>query len=172
MTTDPAYSEFVLSRQSRLRQTAYLLCGDHGQAEDLLQEALVALAEQWESVEHPDAFVRTVLYRRRVSWWRRRRHEVVPGTLPEVSVEDGSEERARHAEVHSALRTLPQRQRAALVLRYFEDLTEAQTAEILGVAVGTVKSLSYQAVAALRTHLLATAVVAAEGALRDEEDGP
>lgn len=131
MTTDPAYSEFVLSRQSRLRQTAYLLCGDHGQAEDLLQEALVALAEQWESVEHPDAFVRTVLYRRRVSWWR-----------------------------------------AALVLRYFEDLTEAQTAEIMGVAVGTVKSLSYQAVAALRTHLLATAVVAAEGALRDEEDGP
>lgn len=152
-TTDPTYSEFVLSRQARLRRVAVLLCGDPHQAEDLLQEALIALAEKWEKVEHPDAFVRTVLARQRVSWWRRRRHEVISETVPDRGLDDGSEARARNDEVHRALRALPQRQRAALVLRYFEDLTEAQTAEAMGVAVGTVKSLSHQAVAGLRRQL-------------------
>ncbi|MCK0114138.1 hypothetical protein MWU75_18525 [Ornithinimicrobium sp. F0845] len=83
VTTDPAYSEFVLSRQARLRRVAVLLCGDPDQGEDLLQEAFVALAEKWEKVEHPDAFVRTVLARQRVSWWRRRRHEVISETVPD-----------------------------------------------------------------------------------------
>ncbi|MGC5583904.1 SigE family RNA polymerase sigma factor [Ornithinimicrobium sp. W1679] len=155
VTTDPAYSEFVLARQGRLRRAAYLMCGDVAQAEDLLQEALVALAEKWETVEHPDAFVRRVIYRQRVSWWRRSRHELVVDRLPEAGVDDGAERRARDAEVHDVLRTLPPRQRAALVLRYFEDLTEAQTAEVMGVATGTVKSLSHQAVARMRAELTA-----------------
>lgn len=155
VTTDPAYSEFVVARQGRLRRAAYLMCGDVEQAEDLLQEALVALAERWESVEHPDAFVRRVIYRQRVSWWRRTRREVVVGQLPESGVDDGADRRARDAEVHEVLRALPPRQRAALVLRYFEDLTEAQTAEVMGVATGTVKSLSHQAVARMRAELTA-----------------
>lgn len=155
MTTDPAYSEFVLARQDRLRRAAYLMCGDPDQAEDLLQEALVALAEKWERVEHPDAFVRRVIYNRRVSTWRRARHEVAVEHLPDAGVGDGADDRARDAEVHQVLRLLPPRQRAALVLRYFDDLTEAQAAEVMGVAVGTVKSLSHQAIARLRTEMAA-----------------
>ncbi|GGK61438.1 SigE family RNA polymerase sigma factor [Ornithinimicrobium pekingense] len=155
VTTDPGYTDFVLARQGRLRRAAYLMCGDASLAEDLLQEALIALASRWESVEHPDAFVRRVIYRQRVSAWRRQRHEVVNGDVPERSVTDGAEERARDEEVHDALRALPPRQRAALVLRYFEDLTEAQTAEVMGVRIGTVKSLSHQAVARMREELQA-----------------
>ncbi|AXH94996.1 SigE family RNA polymerase sigma factor [Ornithinimicrobium avium] len=155
VTTDPAYTDFVLARQAQLRRAAYLMCGDATTAEDLLQEALVALASRWESVDHPDAFVRRVIYRQRVSLWRRTRREVVSGHLPERSMADGTEERARDQEVHDALRTLPPRQRAALVLRYFEDLTEAQTAEVMGIRIGTVKSLSHQAVARLREELTA-----------------
>lgn len=161
-TTDPAYTEFVLSRQGRLRRAAYLMCGDADQAEDLLQEALIALADRWEKVEHPDAFVRTVIYRQRVSWWRRTRRELTVDHLPERGQDDGADRRAREAEVHDVLRTLPPRQRAALVLRYFEDLTEAQAAEVMGVAVGTVKSLSHQAIARMRTELAAHAAVEAE----------
>ncbi len=155
VTTDPGYTEFVLARQARLRRAAYLMCGDPVLAEDLLQEALIALASRWESVENPDAFVRRVVYRQRVSLWRKQRHEVVAGQLPEGSVTDGADERARDQEVHEALRALPPRQRAALVLRYFEDLTEAQTAEVMGVRTGTVKSLSHQAVARMRQELQA-----------------
>lgn len=164
MTTDPAYSEFVLARQDRLRRAAYLMCGDPDQAEDLLQEALVALAEKWERVDHPDAFVRRVIYNRRVSTWRRNRHEVAVEHLPDAGVGDGADDRARDADVHQVLRLLPPRQRAALVLRYFDDLTEAQAAAVMGVAVGTVKSLSHQAIARMRTELAAR-----EAAWQDKE---
>ncbi|GAA1167905.1 SigE family RNA polymerase sigma factor [Ornithinimicrobium humiphilum] len=153
VTSDPAYTEFVLARQARLRRVAYLLCGDAALAEDLLQEALIALASRWESVDNPDAFVRRVIYRQRVSSWRKQRHEVVRDELPDRGVPDGADDRARDQEVHDALRALPPRQRAALVLRYFEDLTEAQTAEVMGVRLGTVKSLSHQAVARMRAEL-------------------
>jgi RNA polymerase sigma-70 factor (sigma-E family) len=155
VTTDPGYTEFVLARQARLRRAAFLMCGDASLAEDLLQEALIALASRWETVENPDAFVRRVIYRQRVSMWRKQRHEVVAGDVPERTVTDGADERARDQEVHDALRTLPPRQRAALVLRYFEDLTEAQAAEVMGVRTGTVKSLSHQAVARMREELQA-----------------
>lgn len=153
LTADPAYSEFVQVRGPRLRRAAYLMCGDADLAEDLLQEALIALAEKWESVENPDGFVRRVIYRKRVSWWRKVRREVSRDVLPERGISDGAQERARDAEVHEALRALPPRQRAALVLRYFEDLTEKQTAEVMGVRPGTVKSLSHHAIARLRQEL-------------------
>lgn len=153
LTADPAYSEFVQARAPRLRRAAYLLCGDPDLAEDLLQEALIALAEKWESVDNPDGFVRRVLYRQRVSWWRKWRREVTTEVLPEHGIPDGAEERARDDQVHQALRSLPPRQRAALVLRYFEDLTEKQTAEVMGVRPGTVKSLSHHAIARLREEL-------------------
>ncbi|MFC6422352.1 SigE family RNA polymerase sigma factor [Ornithinimicrobium tianjinense] len=167
VTTDPAYSEFVHARRGSLLRAAYLLCGDAALAEDLVQEALIALAERWESVDHPDAFVRRVIYRRRVSWWRRSRRETTTAFLPDPGVDDGSDVRARDAEVHDVLRLLPPRQRAALVLRYFEDLTEAQTAQVMGVATGTVKSLSHQAVTRMRAELETRRVQQA-----DEEDRP
>lgn len=163
-TTDPSFSEFVLARQGRLRRAAYLMCGDVDLAEDLVQEALIALAEKWESVDHPDAFVRKVIYRQRVSRWRRTRQEVLVDRLPDRGVGDGAQERARDAEIHAALRALPPRQRAALVLRYFEDMTEAQAADVMGVATGTIKSLSHQGMAKLRADLEARRAVEAEQA--------
>ena len=129
------------------------MCGDPDLAQDLLQEAFVALAEKWDSVENPDGFVRRVVYRKRVSWWRRSHREVLPERMPDRVVPDGAEDRARDDEVHQALRRLPERQRAALVLRYFEDLTERQTAEVMGIRPGTVKSLSHHAIARLREEL-------------------
>lgn len=155
VTADPGYTDFVLARQDRLRRAAYLMCGDPVLAEDLLQEALIALASKWESVEHPDAFVRKVIYRQRVSLWRKIGRETVSDRMPERAVGDGAEERADNDEVHQVLAMLPPRQRAALVLRYFEDMTEAQAAEVMGIRVGTVKSLSHQAVARMREELLA-----------------
>lgn len=162
LTADPAYSEFVQARGPRLRRAAYLLCGDADLAEDLLQEALIALAEKWEGVDNPDGFVRRVIYRRRVSWWRKVRREVTSDRLPDTGIPDGAEQRARDDEVHAALRTLPPRQRAALVLRYFEDLTEAQTAEVMGIRPGTVKSLSHHAIARLREELGSQVLAGAE----------
>lgn len=152
-TVDPGFTEYVLTRGPRLRRAAYLLCGSPELAEDLLQEALIALAERWGSVQNPDAFVRRVVYRQRVSWWRKHRREVVTERLPEPGMPDGTHQRAQADEVREALRALPPRQRAAVVLRYFEDLTVAQTAEVMGVRPGTVKSLSHHAVATLRELL-------------------
>lgn len=148
------FTEFVLSRQDRLRRAAYLMCGDLALAEDILQEALIALASHWGSVHNPDGFVRTVLYRESVSLWRKRRREFAAERLPEVGVPDGTEDRARDEQVHRVLARLPKRQRAAIVLRYLEDLTEAQTAEIMGIRIGTVKSLSHQAMVRMRAELL------------------
>lgn len=152
VTTDPDYVTFVRHHQDQLRRTAFLLCGDRHLAEDLLQEALVKLAMSWESVHHPSAYVRRIIYRDGVSMWRRRRREVTVDALPEVG--GGSADRAdTQILVREVLQTLPRRQRATLVLRYFEDLTEAQTAEIMGISVGTVKSLAHQAKRRLREAL-------------------
>lgn len=140
---------FVQACQHRLLRSAYLVCGDHHLAEDLLQGALVKLALRWPQVRdgHPEAFLRTVMYRDAVSWWRRWRREDLSDVVPEPVPPDGAEELSTRVVFENALRRLPPRQRAVLVLRYFDDLTEARTAEVLGVAVGTVKS---QANAALR----------------------
>ncbi len=137
---DFEFAAFVRARQHRLLRSAYLVCGDHHLAEDLLQGALVKLALRWSTVREgdPEAFVRTVMYRDAVSWWRRFRREDLSDAPPERSGRD--EDVPDRLAFESALRRLPPRQRAVLVLRYFDDLTEARTAEILGVTVGTVKS--------------------------------
>lgn len=144
---DIEFAAFVEARQHRLLRSAYLVCGDHHLAEDLLQGALVKLALRWSRVREgdPEAFLRTVMYRDAISWWRRWRREDLSGAPPEGP--DQGEDVPNRLVFEAALRRLPPRQRAVLVLRYFDDLTEARTAEILGVTVGTVKS---QASAALR----------------------
>ncbi|MFC0507268.1 SigE family RNA polymerase sigma factor [Micromonospora costi] len=145
------YVAFVESHQHRLLRAAYLVCGNRHQAEDLLQDALLKLALRWSSVREgdPAAYVRSILYRDAVSWWRRRRREWLSAQPPEqVAVDrDG----ALRLALHQALGQLPPRQRAVVVLRYFEDLTEAATAEVLGVSVGTVKSQCHDALRRLRT---------------------
>ncbi|MGN9775041.1 SigE family RNA polymerase sigma factor [Micromonospora sp. H33] len=144
------YVAFVESHQHRLLRAAYLVCGNRHQAEDLLQEALLKLALRWSSVRDgdPGAYVRAILYRDAVSWWRRRRREWLSAYPPEQVTRDGDGD--LRLALHRALGQLPPRQRAVLVLRYFEDLTEAATAEALGVSVGTVKSQCHAALRRLR----------------------
>ncbi|PPA61927.1 SigE family RNA polymerase sigma factor [Micromonospora chalcea] len=144
------YLAFVESHQHRLLRAAYLICGNRHQAEDLLQDALLKLALRWPSVRDgdPAAYVRAILYRDAVSWWRRRRREWLSAYPPERPDRDGDP--ALRLTVRAALDRLPPRQRAVVVLRYFEDLTEVATAEALGVTVGTVKSQCHDALRRLR----------------------
>lgn len=154
---DAEFVEYVRARQHRLLRAAYLVCGDLHLAEDLLQGALVKLAGQWDRVrdEQPDAYVRRILYRDAVSSWRKRRHEVVgldpSWDAPAAAWEAESVE--RRLDVLRALDALTPRQRATVVLRFFEDRSERDTAEILGCSVGTVKSQTHDALARLRAAL-------------------
>lgn len=146
---ESAFRRFVADRSAALSRTAYLLTGDHHLAEDLLQTALVQAARRWERIESsPEAYVRRILYTQNVSWWRRRR-------LVETSLAsyDGPAVAADHdlrLTLEQALALLTTRQRTVLVLRYFEDLTEVQTAAVLGIGPGTVKSITRQALGRLR----------------------
>ncbi|MEV8515232.1 SigE family RNA polymerase sigma factor [Dactylosporangium sp. NPDC051484] len=143
---------FVQARQHRLLRSAYLMCGDHHRAEDLLQDALVKLALRWRQVRHgePEAYLRKIMYRDAVSWWRRRRRETLVDVVPLAAGSDSAEPVADRVVFAAALARLAPRQRAVLVLRFFDDLTEARTAQVLGVSVGTVKSQTSVALRRLR----------------------
>lgn len=148
---DEDFAAYVRSRQHRLLRAAYLVCGDRQTAEDLLQQAFVKLALRWERIrdEHPDAFVRRVLYRDAISNWRSTRRETLV-RIPEHP-RPGEETRVEtRVDLERALRRLAPRQRAVLVLRYYEDRSEIETAEILGIAVGTVKSQAHDGLARIR----------------------
>ena len=151
------FREFVQSRGSALSRTAYLLTGDHQLAEDLVQQALAKTAAHWRRVVaggNPEGYVRRAMVNERTSRWRRRRYTEVSADAATAkgaaAVADDSETVVRRIALARALATLPARQRAVVVLRYFEDLTEAQTAETLGCSVGTVKSQAHDALARLR----------------------
>jgi RNA polymerase sigma-70 factor (sigma-E family) len=144
------FEAFVGARYAALLRTAYLLTGDHHDAEDLLQQSLVKAVGAWKRIEgDPEPYVRTILVRQNISRWRGRRwRELTTDRPPETAVlESGTEDRIA---LHRALGSLAPRQRAVIVLRYYEDLTEVQTAEALGISVGTVKSQSRDALRRLR----------------------
>ncbi len=149
------FRDFVAARSPALVRSAWLLTGDEALAQDLVQTALAKTWERWERVERQDApegYVRRVMVSTFLSWRRRRWHgEVAVAAVPDrpLTADAFAEADTRRA-VQSALRELPPRQRAVVVLRYFDDLTEAQTAELLGCAVGTVKSQAAKALAKLR----------------------
>ncbi|WP_193607211.1 SigE family RNA polymerase sigma factor [Nocardioides lijunqiniae] len=145
------FEEFVLARRSALLRTAYLMTGSHEDAEDLLQVALVKAVPQWRRIrDRPEPYVRRILARESISRWRRRRwREIGTDELPETGTHDADVD--QREDLRRALLTLAPRQRAVVVLRYYEDLSEAQTAEALGIAVGTVKSHARDALARLRT---------------------
>ena len=158
---DAEFVSYVAARQGALLRTAILLTGDRHVAEDLLQTALARLYLSWGSVrrtEAMDAYVRRVMVNQLTSWWRRawRRREISVGEVadrpgPRRVVQDTAEDVAQRDAMWRALLDLPPGQRAAVVLRYYEDLSEAQTAEVLGCSVGTVKSQVHRALNRLRT---------------------
>ncbi|MFJ3642332.1 SigE family RNA polymerase sigma factor [Streptomyces sp. NPDC090108] len=149
-----SFREFVAGRSTALLRTAVLLTGgDRHAAEDLLQNALVKAAGRWQRIDEPEAYVRQVLYRQQVSRWRLKwpRREVVVAALPEAAAPDASGAADLRLVLRSALSRLTARQRAVLVLRYFEDLPEADVARLLGCSVGTVRSTTHRSLARLRT---------------------
>ena len=147
------FDEFVASRGDALWRSAWLLTGDAHLAEDLVQTALGKSFPAFERVSRNgsfEAYVRRVLFTTYVAWWRRRWNGERPtAEVPATAApEEGSEARQ---DLARALAGLPNGQRAVVVLRYVEDLTEAQTADLLGCSVGTVKSQNARALAALRS---------------------
>jgi|tagenome__1003787_1003787.scaffolds.fasta_scaffold20741305_2 RNA polymerase sigma-70 factor (sigma-E family) len=147
----PSFEEFVLARTDRLLRTAYLLTGDRALAEDLLQTALAKVWTAWRRIEDPDAYIRKIMVNTYATWWRRRWNGERPTeSLPEVITGSEIDAHAERRDLWSALGRLPRRQQAAVVLRYYEGLTEAETAAVLGCSVGTVKSQTSRALAKLR----------------------
>jgi RNA polymerase sigma-70 factor (sigma-E family) len=151
MTTD-GFADFVTVRSPRLLRTAYLLTHDWGTAEDLLQTALVKAWSAWRRLDgDPEPYVRRILVNTYSSWWQRRwRGEQATGAVPESTLDDPHASVDERDRVWRALLRLPRRQRAVVVLRYFEDLPEAEIAELLGVSPGTVKSQAAKALSTLR----------------------
>lgn len=155
------YEEFADSRLSALLRYAVMLTGDPYTAEDLVQETMVRVQLNWKRVsrtDSPDRYVRRMLTNqfidlRRGSWWRRvlLRPEPDPA-LPALA--DHAHDSAERDRVWAMLGRLPKRQRAALVLRYYEDLSDQEIADVLGCAVGTVRSSVSRALATLRTELV------------------
>jgi RNA polymerase sigma-70 factor (sigma-E family) len=152
MSDEIGFRRWAEERQLALLRTAVLLTGDRHRAEDLVQEALTQVALRWRRLadEHPDAYARQVIVRRNISWWRKHRREVVADP-PDRGVGAGAEAGAdRRMLLDQALDRLTARQRATVVLRYYDDLSERETAEALGVSVGTVKSQTHAALRRLR----------------------
>jgi RNA polymerase sigma-70 factor (sigma-E family) len=151
------FDSFVRSRSAALLRSAYLLTGDQHLAEDLVQSALARTHRSWNRLRdrgNAEAYTRKIMYHLQVSWWRRRVAESMPGDLPEPrrggTAVDHADQTTIRITLRAALSKLSVKQRAVLVLRFFEDCTEAEAAELLGVTVGTVKSQTSKALAKLR----------------------
>ena len=144
------FSEFVTQRSPALMRAAWLLTGDWHLAQDLVQVSLEKAWPRWgREVEHPEAYVRRVMLTTYLSWRRRRwTGEVPTADLPEQATGSGTTD--LRLSLLTALATLPPRQRAVLVLRYFEDLSEQQAANALGCSVGTVKAHASRGLQQLR----------------------
>ncbi|MEU8222563.1 SigE family RNA polymerase sigma factor [Kribbella sp. NPDC048915] len=155
---DDDFTAFVLARSARLVHFARMLCGDAGLAEDLVQTALEKAYLRWDRIEMADpfAYVRQAVVNQHLSWVRRRPWRERPsGDAVELDLlleaeADQSGAVQRRVAIGAALATLSRRERAVVVLRYVEDLTERETAAVLGVAVGTVKSANARALDKLR----------------------
>ncbi|MEV0647667.1 SigE family RNA polymerase sigma factor [Phytomonospora sp. NPDC050363] len=168
---DAEFRRFVVERSERLRGFAYLCCGDWHRAEDAVQSALIRLYGAWNRAKRAslDPYVRKIIVNvlideHRLAWFRRVRvgDHNTPET-PAAAVHDHTEERVVLVE---ALLKLPQRQRAVVVLRFWEDQSVEQTAEIMDCSHGAVKNLTMRGLAALRGLLSESALAELEGASR------
>ena len=155
---DSEYADFVRARGTALLRTAHLMASGPSQAEDLLQVSLTKTYLAWHRLRDPsaaEAYTRRVLANASISWWRQKpnRLERPAEVLPEVGVEHPAADLAERAAMMDALRRLSPQQRAVLVLRYYEDLSEAQIAATLGLSTGSVKSHASRGLAKLRILL-------------------
>jgi RNA polymerase sigma-70 factor (sigma-E family) len=148
------FAAFVAARSPALFRTAMALTGNREQAEDLLQTALARCVRHWGRIRdgQPEAYVRTTMYRQQASFWRGRRrgHDVPSERLPEVAGADATAGVDLTIALAAALRQLPARQRAVLVLRYFEDRPTEEIAALLGCGASTVRSQAARALERLR----------------------
>jgi RNA polymerase sigma-70 factor (sigma-E family) len=148
-----AFQAYVVGRSPALLRTSYLLTGNRADAEDLLQTALAKTYLAWDRIrdrEAVDGYVRRVLVTTQTSFWRRKRPEALYDEVPQVPGRDQQADADLHDALWTALARLSRKQRAAVVLRYYEDLSEADTARVLGISVGTVKSTTSRALSLLR----------------------
>jgi RNA polymerase sigma-70 factor (sigma-E family) len=150
------FRDFVSAQMEPLRGLAYLTCGDWQVAEDAVLAALAKLYVRWNRVENPDSYARTAVVRAAIDetrrpWWRREQSH--SHAMPERSMPDRTSAVDDRLHLREALRQLPSRLRAVLVLRFFEGLSVRQTAEALGCPEGTVKSYTARGLDALRTVL-------------------
>lgn len=149
-----SFEEFVGARADALMRYAYVLTGDPHDAADLLQESLVRVRVAWHGIvnkHEPEGYVRTTMARLHISVWRGRRRERLMSEPPERVYDDDALARAEGDDgLWLALHGLPRRQRAVLVLRYYESLSDAEIAEVLGISRGTVRSQASRALDKLR----------------------
>ena len=153
-----AFERFAQERAPALLRYGYVLTGNPHDAADLAQEALARLGMAWGRVQRkgePEAYVRTTMARLHVSWWRRTRRERLSSAVPERGAADPGMDRAEgDGGLWAALRALPSRQRAVLVLRYYEQHSDEEIAAILGVTRGTVRSQAARGMDKLRAHFV------------------
>lgn len=151
---DRGFGDYVAARSGSLLRMALLLTRNQADAEDLVQAALAKTYQAWDRIEDYqalDGYVRRAMVNTHISWWRRRRVEEYPtDDIPDQAVTDHTDGSELQDTLRRALGRLPARMRAALVLRYYEDMSEAEIAEALGISQGTVKSTVSRAVAKLR----------------------
>jgi RNA polymerase sigma-70 factor (sigma-E family) len=151
-TPPKGFVDFALARGPALYRTAVLLTRQKQAAEDLVQIALAKAWQSWARIDgNHEAYVRRIIVNEFASGWRRRwRGELPTADLPDLPPDDGGNDASTRQVLMAALATLPRRQRAVVVLRFFHDYTEAATAEAMGTTVGTVKSQTFKALASLR----------------------
>ncbi|MGP4105077.1 SigE family RNA polymerase sigma factor [Nonomuraea sp. KM90] len=152
---EAVFLRFVVERSGALFRTAYLLTGDRHAAEDLVQSALAKTAANWRRLRDPmavEGYVRRAIYHEQVSWWRRRSRaaEISTEHVPDRGSEGHAEATDLRLAMRAALARLTPRQRAVLVLRYFEDLSESEIAAVLGIRVGSVRSQIYRSLERLK----------------------
>ncbi|MEO3891482.1 SigE family RNA polymerase sigma factor [Nonomuraea sp. B5E05] len=158
MDDEPGFDDFVAKQTDALLRYGYVLTGNPHDAADLVQEALVRLCSAWPRVrrkDSPDSYVRTTMARLHISVWRRHRREHLTGEPPDRvhrEVFPLDEEQGLWEE----LAELPRRQRAVLVLRYYEQLSDAEIAKVLGISPGTVRSQAFRGLDKLRSSLVSS----------------
>lgn len=150
---DTDFDDYLVARRSALLRTTYAITGDLNDAEDILQTVLAKAYLAWDRIDDPDAYCRRAIVNTHHSLWRRafKRRETTMEWTPERTTEDRYDD-GTATDLWRFVQTLPRRQREVVVLRFYEDLTETEVADVLGISVGTVKSQGSRALASLRTR--------------------